>query len=252
MTNSQLLDLARDYDELRDSAKLLLRDEFRRRSLALPRVNTTPADTEQARFEKLYGNMSESQLLREAHSYQTLSGPAQECLRAEFKRRSLEPPIIDDDDAGTTQALTEPVVIRRFRDLSEAIVARAYLKSEGIACSLLDENTVRQDWLWSNFIGGIRLLVSSSDKDRAIGLLDQSEPASIQLEDGTTYTQPVCPKCGSKDVILYDGMLKPAVATLLITGLPVPRFPSSGAEDIWKCSKCGCIWTDDGEPEPSS
>jgi hypothetical protein len=58
--------------------------------------------------------------------------------------------------------LSEPeyrdlVTLRRYRDLSEAIVARAVVESAGIYCFLKDENFVRLDWQMSNLLGGIRL-----------------------------------------------------------------------------------------------
>jgi hypothetical protein len=55
------------------------------------------------------------------------------------------------------------VIIKRYRELSEAIVARSLLESAGIVVALCDENLVRLDWEISNFIRGIRLQVDSED-----------------------------------------------------------------------------------------
>jgi hypothetical protein len=104
-----------------------------------------------------YSKMVEGELLRLARSYDSLTDTAQAALRAEFSRRDLEPPFIEDEEEPEPRNL---VTLRRYRDLSEAIVARTLLESAGIYVFLRDENLVRLDWQMSNLIGGIRLQVS--------------------------------------------------------------------------------------------
>lgn len=84
--------------------------------------------------------------------------------------------------------------IKRYRDLSEAIVARSLLESAGITANLCDENLVRLEWQISNVIGGIRLQVPSVDADVATGILNSPVPDSIDYggKDGP-YSQPRCP-----------------------------------------------------------
>lgn len=43
------------------------------------------------------------------------------------------------------------VMLRRNRDLPEAVIVKSILDAEGIDCVLSDENLVRMDWFWSNF-----------------------------------------------------------------------------------------------------
>ena len=50
------------------------------------------------------------------------------------------------------------VVLRRFRDIPAALVAKTILDSAEIECFLVDLNTVRMDWLYSNAIGGVKFL----------------------------------------------------------------------------------------------
>src|ERR1700685_1863096 len=101
-----------------------------------------------------YSNMVDGELLRLARSYDSLTDSAQAALRAEFSRRDLEPPFIEDEEEPEPRNL---VTLRRYRDLSEAIVARTLLESAGIYVFLRDENLVRLDWQGSKLIGGIRL-----------------------------------------------------------------------------------------------
>jgi hypothetical protein len=70
----------------------------------------------------------------------------------------------------------KPVIIRKFRDLPEASIAKSILESAGIECFLSDDNLVRLDWFYSNLIGGIKLLVREEDAEAAIKLLDESRP----------------------------------------------------------------------------
>ena len=138
------------------------------------------------------------------------------------------------------------MTIARYRDIPEAIVARSVLESAGIQCMLRDENTIRMDWLWSNMIGGMRLQVPASDLDTARELLARPIPARFHVGSGHEFEQPVCPKCGSHDVVTDDRDRKIKATSMLILGVPVP---ASSRKNGWKCNNCGCQWVDDGKPE---
>jgi hypothetical protein len=118
-------------------------------------------------FADLYRPMSELELENLAADRHSLI-PA---LAAEFATRNpdfTEPPPPADD---AVPEFRELVTIRRYRDLSEAIVARAVIESTGIFYFLKDENLVRLDWQVSNFIGGIRLQVDAVDVEAAEAIL---------------------------------------------------------------------------------
>ena len=57
----------------------------------------------------------------------------------------------------------------------EANLARIYLESNGIPCSLEGAELVRMAWLDANAIGGVKLLVQESDAEHARDLL-QNRP----------------------------------------------------------------------------
>jgi len=94
------------------------------------------------------------------------------------------------------------VVLRRFRDMPDAFLFGSILDSAEIECYLADENTIRMDWFWSNFLGGIKLCVRKADADEASSLLEQGVPEKFDVEGVGEYQQPRCPKCQSLDVIL--------------------------------------------------
>jgi hypothetical protein len=83
----------------------------------------------------------------------------------------------DDRSAEITGVAKEqdggkPVVIRSYRDLTEAMVDRTTLESAGIKCFLYDDNLIRLDWFVSNAIGGAKLVVSQNEAAEALKILD--------------------------------------------------------------------------------
>jgi Putative prokaryotic signal transducing protein len=181
--------------------------------------------------------MSEAELLTVAADYDSLNDAAQTALRAEFATRKLEPPTIPDESAQVESR--NLVTIRRYRDLSEAIVARTVVEAAGIFCFLRDENTVRLDWQISNFIGGIRLQVSAADVEAANQVLDQPIPDVIDFGELRDYHQPHCPHCGSSDITFEGSSRKAALASLYLAAVPLPL-----GEESWLCNNCDTRWTD--------
>ncbi|MBS1841458.1 MAG: DUF2007 domain-containing protein [Acidobacteria bacterium] len=74
-------------------------------------------------------------------------------------------------------------MVTRFRDLPEAFVAKSILDSAGVDCFLADENTIRMDWLWSNLLGGFKLMVRPEDLEEAKKLLEPSAGSEAQAEE---------------------------------------------------------------------
>jgi hypothetical protein len=132
------------------------------------------------------------------------------------------------------------VVIRRFRDLIEAELAKGKLKSAGISSFIADENIVRMDWFYSNAIGGLRLLVEPEDEEAAGAILDEPIPEQIVEEDsGLTYTQPHCPRCGSLDVS-FETFDRAISYSLMFLNVPFPVRKHN-----WKCQQCAAEWVEE-------
>jgi len=75
--------------------------------------------------------------------------------------------------AGREQNGGKPVVIRSYRDITEAMVDRTTLESAGIKCLLYDDNLIRLDWFVSNAVGGVKLVVSQNEAAEALKILDE-------------------------------------------------------------------------------
>ena len=193
-------------------------------------------------FADLYRAMSESELQNLLTDWQSLTLEAHSALAAEFVNRGLEviEPSQPSEDA--PQEFRDLTTIRRYRDLSEALVARAVIESAGIFCFLKDENLVRLDWQVSNFIGGIRLQVAATDVEAAEAILAQPVPNSFSIPDQPGFEQPRCPRCTSTDITWERQGRKAALASLYLFSLPLPR----GSES-WTCNSCGLRWVDDDD-----
>ena len=66
-----------------------------------------------------------------------------------------------------------PVILRTYRDMPQAFVEKSVLDDVGISCFLQDDNVIRMDWLWSNAIGGIKLMVRQRDAIEAGRILKE-------------------------------------------------------------------------------
>jgi hypothetical protein len=196
-------------------------------------------------FVELYRSMSEQELQEIGEDWHGLVDEARSALVSEFSRRGLSfhPPLLVEEPQTEYRNL---VTLRQYRDLSEAIVARAVVESAGIYCFLKDENFVRLDWQMSNLIGGIRLQVPAADVQAAEAVLSQPVPDSFALVDQPDFKQPRCPRCASTDIAWERRGRKAALFSLYLFSIPLPR----GSES-WHCDSCDLRWTEEDNPTES-
>lgn len=97
-------------------------------------------------------------------------------------------------------------IIERFTSIGEAEAAVTALDAAAIEVTLFDDQVVAIDWLYSNAVGGIKVIVREEDYDAAADVLDlpaeetqeaggeaPDEPDDEDLEE---TAQPQCPSCG--------------------------------------------------------
>jgi len=130
------------------------------------------------KFRYHYSRLSDGELLKLASEASSLNEAAWEALEDELDRRDLEIP--EEESTPETRVLSTRnlVLLRRFRDVPEALLAKGKLDACGIECFLADENMVRMDWFISNLLGGVKLLVEPSDFSRASRILNEAPPAA--------------------------------------------------------------------------
>jgi ribosomal protein L37AE/L43A len=138
------------------------------------------------------------------------------------------------------------LVLRRFRDLPDALLFDNVLDSAAIECFLADENTIRMDWFWSNLLGGIKLCVRTVDADTASSLLVQSVLEKFDVEGIGEYQQPRCPNCKSLEVS-FQGLNKAVDYTRALLGGPRPLHRS-----LWQCDSCAHQWPESNEKPPAN
>ena len=134
---------------------------------------------------------------------------------------------------------TELVVVRTFTNVPDAHVARSVLDAAGIPTHLADDNIIAADWLYSNAVGGVKLLVPSDRLDEAIAVLDtlpqDGEPSLLDsLGEPQHASEDMCPRCGGQQFEPVTRGRRWAALTWLLVG--VPLVPIHRAR---RCRLCG-------------
>jgi hypothetical protein len=198
---------------------------------------------ERERLDTLYKGMSDGELQEVANDRDSLTDEARKALRAEMLERGMAAPpetkAVAADDREKDGP--PPVIVGRYRDLPTATVAKSVLDSAGIESFLVDDNFIRLDWLMSNALGGMKLLVRGGEGEEAKKLLDAQVPEKFDVEGVGEYEQPRCPKCGSYEISL-NGLDKKIAYTGLLIGIPIPAVQSG-----WTCQACGHTWKPEAE-----
>ena len=178
------------------------------------------SEQERRKFAELYAGMADGELESIVGEADSLSDAAWEALQAEMEKRGMAPHSIAIGSRDVAE-WDDLVMLRQFRDLHEALLARGSLDSAGIESFLVDDNMVRMDWFISNLLGGIKLCVREKDAELALDVLEESIPTAFEVEGIGTYKQPRCPACQSLN-ISYESLNKPVAYTSAWVGLPIP------------------------------
>jgi hypothetical protein len=138
------------------------------------------------------------------------------------------------------------IVLRRFRDMPDAFLFSSILDSAEIENYLADENLIRMDWLWCDFLGRIKLCVRNADAEAALNLLEQDVIAKFDVDGVGEYQQPRCPVCQSLQVS-FQGLNKAVDYMSALFGGPWPLHRS-----LWECNACGHLWPESSEKPPNN
>ena len=199
------------------------------------------------RLGELYASLEEGELEEIAADADSLTQMAREVLRSEMLSRGMVAPPAEREASETSSKKEEmpgPIMVGRYRDSSEAMIAKSMLDSAGIESFLSDENLVRLDWFYSNLVGGIKLMVREEDAATARKLLEENIPEKFDVAGVGEYAQPRCPECGSLDVS-FDELNKQIAYTGLLLGVPIPVNRKGGT-----CHACGHEWDSENDPSP--
>lgn len=203
----------------------------------IPHAMKPSREDEQRGQAEFYAGLADGELEKIAADGASLTELARAALQAEIVKRDLNVSVAGAPTGEDVLEQRKLVLIKRFRDLPEAMLAKGVLDSAQIECFLADENIVRMDWYYSNLIGGVKLLVDEEQAAEALELLQQPIPAAFELPDGSEFVQPQCPRCQSLDVKFQQ--VNTGVALGTMWALYVPLFIYDRA---WKCLACGAKW----------
>ena len=148
-------------------------------------VKSSDSERDYREFASHYSRLSDGELLKLAREAWELSDAAWDALEDELDQRNLEVPEPEPPPQASVPALRNLVMLRRFRDIPEALLAKGKLDASGIEYFLADEHMVRMDWLISNLLGGVKLMVDPEDFLRASRILN--EPAAPVDEESTEF-----------------------------------------------------------------
>lgn len=127
------------------------------------------------------------------------------------------------------------VVAETYSFPYEAQIAKTQLEAMAIPARIENEHTINMDWLYSNALGGVRLLVPQEYLSVAQSILAQDFSQDVDQILGSEQIS--CPQCGSTEVEPYTQGKKPAYLVFLLIGFPL-FFYKNGM----KCKKCQYFW----------
>ncbi|WP_163131514.1 DUF2007 domain-containing protein [Agarivorans sp. Alg241-V36] len=137
--------------------------------------------------------------------------------------------------------MSQWVVVARYSYPHEAQIAKASLLSANIPCALNDEHTINMQWLYSDAVGGIRLMVKESDAEQAWQILQQDYSTDVE-ELFPEQTIMTCPNCGSENIRAFTKGKRSAFLVFLLAGFPL-FFYQHG----FKCDSCKAFWQENTE-----
>jgi hypothetical protein len=127
------------------------------------------------------------------------------------------------------------IVVQSFSFPYEAQIAKTQLEAAEIPARIENEHTINMDWLYSNALGGVRLLVPENYAEEAKALLAQDFSQELEQQFGASES---CPKCGSTDIQPYTEGKRPAYLVFLLLGFPLFSYKHGT-----KCQKCQHFWS---------
>ncbi|MFA9187387.1 DUF2007 domain-containing protein [Flavobacterium sp. FBOR7N2.3] len=124
-------------------------------------------------------------------------------------------------------------IVGVYQYSSEAIIFKGKLESEGIEVYMKDNYTIEANPLYSNAVGGVKLLVSKMDYAKAMEII--SQVSKYSLDDESQLMK--CPNCKAEQIAMFTSIrdLKSLISFIfstLLLGIPFRT------KHKYKCRKC--------------
>jgi DNA-directed RNA polymerase subunit RPC12/RpoP len=126
------------------------------------------------------------------------------------------------------------VPVYYFTNYIEANILLGRMQEEGINCWLKDENTVTINPIWTQAVGGIKLMVAQVQAERAKDILAQIKTDKME--------QNACPQCGSENVEFVSTPRKAVNWFTALFGFFLGDHAVAGSK-VYHCFDCGHEFT---------
>lgn len=127
------------------------------------------------------------------------------------------------------------VTVASFSQPFEAHLAKTQLEADGITCVVSDEYLIRVDWLLSNAVGGVKLMVPVWEAERAKDIL-RPRPRLVAVAPPESE-ELICPRCHCDDVYYTRYSHRVGALFILLLGFLIPW-----RDRRWTCKQCGYAW----------
>jgi hypothetical protein len=137
------------------------------------------------------------------------------------------------------------VAVRFYDDPLEAHLGRCLLQNEGVEAYINDEHIIGLNRALGVALGGVKLKVAVTDKERALAILHACDELPLLDEESRPMH---CPVCGSMK--LSSGVTKPRSWNGLLhlaLGFVFGVYPLA-TERGTLCDQCGHFTPDKGQP----
>jgi rubredoxin len=128
------------------------------------------------------------------------------------------------------------ITVASFSQPFEAHLAKTRLEAEGVTCVVSDEYLIRVDWLLSNAVGGVKLMVPVWEADHARDIL-RPRPRLVVAAGPESEAEMICPRCHCDDVYYTRYSRRAAGVFMLLLGFLLPW-----RDRRWTCKVCGYAW----------
>ncbi|MGH8106042.1 MAG: putative signal transducing protein [Arenimonas sp.] len=125
------------------------------------------------------------------------------------------------------------VIVDSFIDVIHADIVRGRLEAEGIPAILGNRHLVTAEWLYSQAMGGVQILVPIEQIDEARTVIAQIDSGGFAVADEELQQQESCKVCGTTLVRKTSGSWKFALFIAHFVWLPVPF-----RQNLFSCPKC--------------
>lgn len=129
-------------------------------------------------------------------------------------------------------------IVATFSTLGEAEAAKSALHAAGIESWIADENMVSVDWMYSNAVGGVKLVVADEDAGEAEAVLANAASSEEETPpQAPEIAEPHCPRCGATEIYHIHWRRLRAIS-LLGFFAAIIVVPLWLVLPKWQCDRC--------------